>query len=388
MSALRKPVPATDMPAALEQRLVADLRPHPQAGQVPPLDRNSYSALQTDIAERGVQVPLEINHEGIVVDGHARLQIAVELVGIRQLDVVVVTVENELEHILRRALLRQHLTASQQAALAVKLLPFEQIREQAAQRQQANLRQNLAERAMLPARERRSRDQVAQLSGAGARTVQDAITVHQHNPELFERVVKGEISANTAARQVRRAHRDAAIPPPPPPPEGPFQLILADPPWQMGSPDSPRAPEQHYPCLSLDQIKTLPVPAAENAILLVWAVNSLLPEALDVIAAWDFTYKTNLVWDKGSIGPGVWLRQQHELLLIATRGTLSPPLQEDRVSSVLTARRGRHSEKPAAVYELIERMYPDLSKLELFARGTPQPGWQNWGNQAEPAEAS
>ncbi len=76
-------------------------------------------------------------------------------------------------------------------------------------------------------------------------------------------------------------------------------------------------------------IKSLAVPAADDAVLLLWAVGSLLPEALEVIGAWGFTYKSNLVWDKQSIGPGVWFRNQHEQLLLAVRGNVSPAEPED-----------------------------------------------------------
>ena len=81
------------------------------------------------------------------------------------------------------------------------------------------------------------------------------------------------------------------------------------------------------------------------------------------------------------IGPGYFFRQQHELLLWAARGSPPAPAPSDRVASVIRARRGAHSEKPQLVYEMIERMYPALPKLELFARGRRK-GWSAWGNQA------
>ena len=96
---------------------------------------------------------------------------------------------------------------------------------------------------------------------------------------------------------------------------------------------------------------------------------------------WGFTYKTNLAWVKPSIGLGVWTRNRHELLLFATRGQIEVPEPEQRPDSVIEADRGRHSQKPDSAYELIEAAYPHLSKLELFARGTPRPGWQTWGNE-------
>jgi N6-adenosine-specific RNA methylase IME4 len=186
---------------------------------------------------------------------------------------------------------------------------------------------------------------------------------------------------------VRRRQRDAALPPAPSLPEGPFELIYADPPWTYGSPDSEFAPERHYPTLSLEELKAMRVPAAEDCVLFCWSVNALLPEAIELCSAWGFRYRSHLIWVKPSIGPGVWLRQRHELLLIATRGQASPPEPEDRCDSVIEAPRGRHSEKPEEAYRRIEGMFTGRSKLELFARGTPRPGWTAWGNQVEPPDA-
>ena len=91
--------------------------------------------------------------------------------------------------------------------------------------------------------------------------------------------------------------------------------------------------------------------------------------------------RTCAVWDREVIGPGYFFRQQHELLLLAARGSPPGPAPSDRAASVIRSRRGVHSEKPKLVYELIERMYPALPKLELFARGRRE-GWSARGNQA------
>jgi N6-adenosine-specific RNA methylase IME4/ParB-like chromosome segregation protein Spo0J len=376
------PTPDSILRGPIERRAPGSLRAHPQAGEVPAVSAGEYRALCADINKRGLQQPLEISGEGVVLDGHLRLRAALEL-GLEQVEVRTVIVEDELGYILRAALLGRQLTASQRAALAAKLVNLDELRVTARQRSLANLRQGSAEVATLPARGERTRELVAQLAGTSARTVEDALVVQDHDPELLERIVRGEVSATVAASKVRRAIRDAALPAAPPLPEGPFGLILADPPWSMGSPDSQFAPEQHYPCMSMSELKALRLPAADDSLLFLWAVNTLLREALELLTVWGFTYRSNAVWVKNGIGPGVWLRQRHELLLIATRGQVSPPDPEERGDSVIDSRRRRHSEKPEASYALIEQMYPHLSKLELFARGAPRPGWSIWGNQAD-----
>ena len=377
--------------ARLVMRSLADLRAHAQAAELPALSADEYEALKLDIAANGLRTPLEVTAAGVVLDGHARLQAAREL-GLETLEVLQVATEDELAYMLRAALLRRQLTPSQKAALAVKLSDLDRLRAQAAGRQRANLRRG-AEVASLPARESddtddgtmgRTRERIAELAGTSPRTVQDVLTVQEHDPQQFARVLNGEVKASTAASRIRRAQRDAQIPAAPPLPTGPFELILADPPWTYGSPDSEFSPEQHYPTMTTAAIKALNVPAAENCLLFLWAVNSLLDEAFEVLRAWGFEYRNNMVWVKSNgIGPGVWLRQRHELLLIASRGSVSPPDPVQRVDSVISAPRTRHSEKPLLVYDRIEEMYPQLSKLELFARNN-RDGWISWGNQANP----
>jgi N6-adenosine-specific RNA methylase IME4 len=105
------------------------------------------------------------------------------------------------------------------------------------------------------------------------------------------------------------------------------------------------------------------------------------------MTAWGFEYATNVVWVKDKSGLGFWVRNQHETLIIARRGDMPAPPPSQRSISVIQAPRREHSQKPDEAYELIERMYPDLPKLEMFARKA-RPGWDVWGNQAPTEEAA
>jgi N6-adenosine-specific RNA methylase IME4 len=154
---------------------------------------------------------------------------------------------------------------------------------------------------------------------------------------------------------------------------------MADPPWEYDLPLR-GSPDMHYGTITLDQLSVLKVPSSENAILFLWATNPKLQEALAVMKAWGFEYKTNLVWVKDKIGNGYYFRGQHELLLVGKKGAMPVPTEETRPSSVLNAPRGEHSEKPQEVYSLIERMYPNRKYLELFARKKRE-GWTSWGNE-------
>jgi N6-adenosine-specific RNA methylase IME4 len=164
---------------------------------------------------------------------------------------------------------------------------------------------------------------------------------------------------------------------------GRFPLIYADPPWQYDfSVDDADQIENHYPTMPLEEICALNISeaATDDCVLFLWATSPKLPEALQVIAAWGFAYRTCAVWDKEWIGPGYYFRQRHELLLVATRGSLPVPLPSNRPDSVFAERRTAHSKKPEIAYQVIERMYPELPKLELFSRG-PRDGWRAWGNE-------
>jgi N6-adenosine-specific RNA methylase IME4 len=168
-----------------------------------------------------------------------------------------------------------------------------------------------------------------------------------------------------------------------------FPVILADCPWQYKFVETDsRAVDNHYPPMSIDElcvgvfggvdVRTL---FATDCVIFFWATAPKLREAFRVLDAWGFDdYRTNFVWDKEKIGMGYWCRGQHEHLLVAIRGNFPAPLAENRVSSVIREPRGAHSEKPIAVYEIIERYFPDLPKLELFSR-TDREGWVSWGNQ-------
>ena len=174
-----------------------------------------------------------------------------------------------------------------------------------------------------------------------------------------------------------------------------YAVLYADPPWQFRVYDenSSIASEHgaagvHYPCMSTDAICALPVKelATDAAALFLWTTAPHLPEALQVITAWGFEYKTHAVWVKDWIGVGFWVGNQHEILLVAAWGDMPTPAPANRPSSVITAPRREHSRKPDEVYALIERMYPELPKIELFARQT-RPGWAAWGNEVETAPA-
>jgi N6-adenosine-specific RNA methylase IME4 len=197
----------------------------------------------------------------------------------------------------------------------------------------------------------------------------------------------GALSVMDLRSAIRRAR--ATVLPAPALPAGKYAVLLADPPWRYDFIEADnRAIENQYPTLTADEIACYedadgrPVAdlAADDAVLYLWATNPKLIEAMTVMAGWGFEYVTNMVWVKDRVGMGYWARQRHELLLIGRRGEFSPPPEHLRPDSVMEAPRTAHSEKPATVHELIEAVWSDAPKVEVFAR-EPRPGWAVFGNQ-------
>lgn len=173
-----------------------------------------------------------------------------------------------------------------------------------------------------------------------------------------------------------------------------FGTILADPPWQFQNRTGKIAPEyrrtSRYETMRLDDICALPIKecSAKTAHLYLWTPNALLPDALRVMEAWGFTYKSNIIWHKirkdgGSDGRGVgfYFRNVTEMVLFGVRGKNARTLDAGRRQvNIVETRKREHSRKPDEQYDLIEACSPG-AYLELFARGERK-NWTVWGNQA------
>lgn len=173
-----------------------------------------------------------------------------------------------------------------------------------------------------------------------------------------------------------------------------FKTILADPPWQFQNRTGKMAPEHkrlnRYPTMSLREIMDLPVEQVSDnpSHLYLWVPNALLPEGLEVMRAWGFQYKTNIVWEKvrkdgapDGRGVGFYFRNVTELLLFGIRGTSMRTLPPARTQvNLVRSQKREHSRKPDEMITLIEQCSPG-PYLELFARGE-RDDWTLWGNQA------
>jgi N6-adenosine-specific RNA methylase IME4 len=202
---------------------------------------------------------------------------------------------------------------------------------------------------------------------------------HDDQVAVAQLIHDGKASAFHRAWKLVEAERIAAEPQPLP--EGPFRVIVADPPWHYDKRDHDATKRENTSSatMSLDDIKSLGVQgiAADDAILWLWTTNAHLPEAFAVAKAWGFTYKTLLTWTKHRIGMGDWLRGQTEHCLLCVRGRPTVTLTNQTTWIHETSR--AHSAKPDAFYSLVESLCPG-SKVELFSR-KKRDGWATWGSE-------
>jgi N6-adenosine-specific RNA methylase IME4 len=171
-----------------------------------------------------------------------------------------------------------------------------------------------------------------------------------------------------------------------------YGVIYADPEWQFkfysekGKTNS--SADNHYDTSPLEEIKARDVGSisAKDCVLFLWATAPMMPHAVEVMLAWGFEYKSQCIWRKSKAGTGYWFRNQHELLLVGTKGKIVAPADGTQFPSVIDAPVTKHSAKPPVFYEVIERYFPNVPKVELNARAGRK-GWDSWGHEA-PSEAA
>jgi len=207
-----------------------------------------------------------------------------------------------------------------------------------------------------------------------------------------EKVAEG-VGVTEAKRQVisKNKVKQQLVAPP-----GKYRIMYADPPWSYGNtqPDYHTEQRDHYPVMKLFDICHLRIDdiavrfkAEDDAVLFLWVTAPILKEAFEVIENWGFEYKAQFIWDKIKHNMGHYNSVRHELLLICTRGSCQPDVRK-LFDSVVSIERTEHSRKPDFFYEIIETLYPEGRRLELFARGVARAGWDTFGYEAVHAQAA
>jgi N6-adenosine-specific RNA methylase IME4/ParB-like chromosome segregation protein Spo0J len=331
-------------------------------------DLGDLRTLAQSIEEVGLLHPVVVTPEGRLIAGQRRLA-ACRLLGWTDIAVTVVDLYQAARGEAHENFVRKDLLPSEILAFKRAIEPLE--RREARQRQGG--RADLCHLATVAECQRAdpgdARDRISRYLGVGRTTIERAeavVEAAEEEPEEYGHLVEQMDRSGKVASAYRRLEvlrqameLDAA---PPALPSGPFQVIVADPPWRCDSGNS-----LPYPTMDIEEIKAIPVMeiADDNAILWLWTTNAHLRVAFDVVEAWGFEYRTMLTWVKDRMGTGEWLRGQTEHCMLAIRG--NPVFLHGNHTTVLDAPRREHSRKPEEFYELVETTCSG-ARVELFCR--------------------
>lgn len=350
---------------------------------IPPLTDAELERLEANLLAEGCRDPLVVWGEtGVLLDGHHRLEIC-EKHGMPYRTVLVELPDRPaaMDWMLRNQLGRRNLSREQFTVLLGR---------------RYNLQKKQGERTDLTSGQNDQKsttaEKIAAEHGVTEATVRRAAKAVDALPDVSPaeqaEILRAARDANRERLQKRRERHleEGRTSVPAPSFDAPtFRVVYADPPWSY---DQNRLvgwgmAEDHYPTMSLDDLKAIRVAdmALPDSVLFLWATSPMLDDAIDLMRAWGFKYKSSIVWDKGRPFLGSYVHISHELLLIGTRGSCAADVKHTS-GSVFSFERSRHSAKPEEFRALIDSMYTFGNRIELFHRGDPPEGWHTWGNEA------
>ncbi|MGI0022900.1 MAG: MT-A70 family methyltransferase [Nitrososphaeraceae archaeon] len=371
---------------------------------VPEPEKEEYDSIKNSIKNDGQQELIivwkdPVSEKTFIVDGHTRYKICQELE--IEPKIQYKTFESWL-HVKKFAadvnLLRRHLSQPKKVELASKLFEIE--KTLAEQRKQSTI-PTKGQKGFQPMsvpngiNTGRAVDFIAEKTGMSPRTVaRIKFVLDSDDEELIRNVKNGTTKPSHAERQIRK---EKAVRNPIPLPEGKYRVILSDVPFAY---DNELEGAPNYPTLGTEEIINLkdkngkPITAvfADDCIIFFFSPIPKLEEALKILNAWGFKYKTAIVWSKEKDGKpqegtGYYVRATCELLLIATKGKIGTPLPKNRPLGIIKEPRTKvHSQKPERIRSLITKMYPGEKPLELFGR-TKVESWEVWGDQIDLPDA-
>jgi N6-adenosine-specific RNA methylase IME4 len=344
-----------------------------------------YRLLKEDIRLHGPGSSI-IVVDGAILDGkhvwRAVEELLAEGVKVRRPQIEVWNAQKHgptpLHTVLSRNLRRRQLRPGQATAILIDLsqrFPEYQAKIESL-RQSARARELAGQTLASPDARGKFAKHLADLTGDKVATVERVLAVQRKGtPEDFQKVVSGEMTPTAAIRRIHGRNRVYE------PLRGRYRIFYADPPWRyvpIGE-NQYLAPQDHYLTLSLEQICGIPVSqkAEPDAVLFLWSPTRNLANALTVMRAWGFEYRDEIIWRKDNSIKAPFTIHQHEPLLIGRRGSIMPVWTPP---SIISAPHGRHSAKPEVVRSIIDRMFPEGRRVELFAR-TRAPGWEAWGDE-------
>jgi N6-adenosine-specific RNA methylase IME4 len=363
---------------------------HPLAAMFPLLDGAAFDELVKDIRARGLVEPIW-RYEGMVLDGRNRYRAcAVAGVEPRYRDW---HGDDPIAFVISLNLKRRHLDESQRAMVAVKIATMRQ-----------GERTDLQPSAKLP---KVSQAEAGSLVNVSERSIRSAVQVRETGvPELVAAVEQGRLAVSAAAavakepvehqrhvvemvaagmrpmEAMRRARIDRQLKLVTP--AGKFRTIVCDPPWpleMMERTDYPNQSGLTYPTLSLDDIKSYAIPAADNAHLFLWTTSKFLRAAFEVVEAWGFRYLATMTWHKaGGFQPPRLPQFNAEFILVARKGDIEF-VDTKNFFTCFAAPRREHSRKPDEFYDVVRRVSPG-PRIDMFSREA-RDGFVQHGNEID-----
>lgn len=345
------------------------MQTHEYANLFPMMDAQAFAELKRDIRANGLLDSIVL-YDGKILDGRNRYTACVEL-GIEPNFITVNGNTDPLKYVISKNLTRRHLNESQRAVIAGKLETVGQGRPNV---KDANWHVY--------------RFEAASMLNVSPRTVARVKAVEKAAPELIVKIERGEMTAHEAEKKVKEEKRKESIKQQREgiekgveKPIGLFDVISLDPPWPYGTEYDPngRRAANPYPEMSLEEIKALEIPAADNSILWLWTTHRFMRYSFELLDHWGFRDVAIVTWVKHRIGLGQWLRSQTEFCIMAVKG--KPLVDLTNQSTVIYAVVRNHSRKPDEFYKMVDSLCVGR-KLDYFSREQRE-GWSQYGNDLE-----
>jgi N6-adenosine-specific RNA methylase IME4 len=357
-------------------------------------DLGDVDQLAASIAAVGLLHPVVTDAHGNLIAGQRRLE-AYKALGRTHIPVTVVPLDDIVHGEFAENTARKDFTLSEAVAIKRALEPV----ERAAAKERQGTRTDLQHLGKLPTSSKgRAADKAAKATGMARRTLEKAeaiVAAAEAEPERFGNLLADMDCSGKASGPYKRlqAIKQADIiraEPPPLPGNGPYRVLVADPPWpyEKRAEDPSHRATYDYPQMSITDVCALDVRsiAAPDSILWLWTTNHHMREAFEVLAAWGFEQKTILTWAKDHMGCGDWLRGQTEHCILAVRG--KPIVTLTNQTTLLHAPKRAHSQKPVEFYDLVELLCPGPRYADLFSRYQHNERWDTHGDEVPIVEVA
>ena len=361
---------------------------------IPPLTKEEFKQLENNCMSEGIREKI-LTWNGFIIDGHNRYEIATRW----DLDF-----ETESKHfdneddvklwMIENQFGRRNLNKYQRTVLA---LEYKKVYSAIANKKEYERKTTMPKSAKSNKEPVSTRKEIAKKADTSSGTVSQVEFIQEKAPEEVKAKLRtGEVSINAAYKEIKKEEKKeqrdkkieevkqkiqnenlAAI-------DKKYHVIAIDPPWaynEKGGFSSDDYDAQNnrgavdYPTMTVEQIKNIDIPSADDAVMFLWTTHAFLKDSFDILKHWGFDYKATIVWDKVKMGMGRNIRMQVEFCLLGVKG--KPIIQGSSERDIITEPRREHSRKPESFYEMVERMCIG-NKLDYFSR-QDRKNWEHYG---------